>query len=424
MSNMRLLTCCLVVKRLIWVFSLLLASACSSRSGETSNPGDNNANGGGNTNTPGDNGTSATPGPTLRFQGRTDTADANGVRICWPGTQIIAGFTGTALTASLATVTNEWTYGADQLPAENLFDVYIDDRPPEVIRLVSGVTSYQVAVSLNDGNHVVRMSKRTECDMGTVQFYGFTTQSGKSLIAGPSVPTRRIEFIGDSGTAGYGADANVTLENMCGFSPQTERADASYAFQSGLVLNADVHNTSYSGKGLYQNRDVVGDPYNTLPRLWTYTMGDTYVKTTTWDASQWIPQAVVAVVSGNDFSASTPAQGPFVSTVVAFFKQIRTAYPDAHLFLMVSPMLRSAGSDNTPNAGPRATGIQYAQAAVKQLNATDSKVYYLDLAEDFGPTFGCDQHINTANHRKYGIQIAQAIAAKTGWNVDTSITQF
>lgn len=423
MSNMRFLACCLIVKRLIWFFSLLLAAACSSRSGSQTTTGD--ANGGGNSvNSDGNTTTNTTPGPNLRFQGRTDTADANGVRICWPGTQIIAGFTGTSLTANLATVTTQWTYGSSQLPAENEFDVYIDDRAPEVIRLVSGVKSYQVAVSLNDGNHTIRMSKRTECDMGTVQFYGFTTESGKSLIAGPSVPTRRIEFIGDSGTAGYGADANVSLENMCSFTPQTERADASYAFQAGLVLNADVHDTSYSGKGLYQNRDVAGDPYNTLPRLWTYTLGDTYIETTTWDASQWIPQAVVAVVSGNDFSASTPAQAQFVSTVVAFFKQLRTAYPDAHLFLMVSPMLRSAGSDNTPNAGPRATGISYAQAVVKQLNTTDSKVYYLDLAEDFGPTYGCDQHINTANHRKYGVQIAQAIAAKTGWNVDTSITQF
>lgn len=426
---------------LLWL-ALCSATACASNSGSNA-PSDTEATGGAapgatqatsggsssgtsgtTTAAAGDgNGTSATPGAPTRYLGRVNTADSNGVRFCWPGTQVIGGFTGTSLTANMAEITTH-NYGSDNTVSENAFDIYIDEQPYKTLQMVHGTSSYKVASGLSNTTHVIRMSKRTESNQGTVQFYKFVPESGGSLVATPGEKTRRIEFVGDSGTAGYGADANVTLANMCTFSPQTERADASYAIQSGIMLNADVHNTSHSGKGLYQNRDVAGDPTNTLPVMWTFTLGDTDIQNIPWTPSTWIPQAFVAVVSGNDFSASTPTQTAFVAAVAKFFGAVRTAYPDAQLFLMVSPMLRSGGSDGTANTGPRATGIAYAQASVAQLNKTDSKVYYLDTPEDFGPLYGCDQHLATATHRKYAALIANAIAAKTGWSVDTAATQY
>jgi hypothetical protein len=359
----------------------------------------------------------------VRYVGRVNTADANGPRMSWPGTQIVAGFTGTSLTANLLEVNTHY-YGSSNTLADNYFDIYVDNAPYKTIKLSHDTTSYKVASGLAAGSHVIRLTKRTESDMGTVQFLGFVTEPGASLVPTPGESPRRIEFVGDSATSGYGADANVTLATMCPFTPATERADASYAIQTGIMLDADVHNVSYSGKGLYQNRDVAGDPVNTLPKLWTFTLGDTGILNVPWDPSQWVPQAVVAVVSGNDFSANTPAQAAFTARVTTFFKALRTAYPDAHIFLMVSPMLRSAGGDGTANTGPRATGIAYAQAAVAAASAADTKVYYLDTPEDLGPNFGCDQHLTTATHRRYAALIAQAIAAKTGWTADTAATAF
>ncbi|RYF09180.1 MAG: hypothetical protein EOO40_07360, partial [Deltaproteobacteria bacterium] len=221
------------------------------------------------------------PGASVRFLGRVNTTDPNGPRMSWPGTQIIAGFTGTSLTANLVQV-NTHTYGSSNTPADNYYDIYIDEQPAKTIKLTRGVTSYQVASGLAAGAHVIRMSKRTESDMGTVQFLGFVPEAGGALVPTPGPSTRRIEFVGDSATSGYGADANVTLANMCPFTPATEQADASYAVQSGIMLKADVHNTSYSGKGIYQNRDVVGDPINTLPKLWTFTLGDTGILNVPW----------------------------------------------------------------------------------------------------------------------------------------------
>lgn len=356
-----------------------------------------------------------------RYLGRFNTVDPNGPRMSWPGSQILAGFTGTSISARFADVTT-WHYGADQLITSNYLDVSIDNGAPTVIQLSHTPTTYPLAKSLAAGNHTIRISKRTESDMGTAQFLGFTLDSGSTLIpvAGPS--DRRIEFVGDSGTLGYGADGNVTLENMCGFTPKTEHADVSYAMQTGVILHADIHNSSYSGKGLYQNRDVAGDSYYTLPVLWTLTLADTYITNVPWATSDWIPQAVVAVVSGNDFYASTPPAAQFQASVTGFFAKIRSAYPDAHIFLMVSPMLRSAGSDNTPGGGPRATGLAYAQQAVQAYSGTDKKVHFLPTDEDFGPLYGCDQHLTVASHRKYAEVIAQAIGAQLGWTSDLTAT--
>lgn len=418
----------------LWAVCLLSAACSTNSSGNGAGDGQSTAQTAGSTTgsqdgnsaiaaDPTDGNMTVAPGAPTRYLGRINTADSNGPRLCWPGTQIIGGFTGTSLTANMVEITTH-QYGSSNTVSENAFDIYIDEKPYTMLQMVRSQKSYKVASGLAQGTHVIRMSKRTESNQGTVQFYGFVPETGGSLVATPGEKTRRIEFVGDSATAGYGADANVTLNNMCTFSPQTERADASFAIQSGIMLNADVHNTSHSGKGLYQNRDIYGDPSNVLPVMWTFTLGDTDIQNIPWVPSTWIPQAFVATVSGNDFSASTPTQAAYVAAVVKFFATVRKAYPDAHIFLMVSPMLRSAGSDGVAGNGPRKDGIAYAQASVAEVNKTDAKVYYLDTPEDMGPLYGCDQHLTTATHRKYAALIAAAIAAKTGWSVDTSATTY
>ncbi|RYF49014.1 MAG: hypothetical protein EOO38_08880, partial [Cytophagaceae bacterium] len=117
--------------------------------------------------------------PSPRFLGRFDTADAAGPRMSWPGSAIMAGFTGTSLSVGLAEVTS-WNWGAAQQLADNFIDVIIDNSAPKVIKLTHGVNEYVLATGLAAGNHTVRISKRTESDMGTVQFTGFKLDAGAS----------------------------------------------------------------------------------------------------------------------------------------------------------------------------------------------------------------------------------------------------
>lgn len=388
------------------IMTVMATAACSNGGGNAVDP-----NNGGN-----GNDTLPSTGATVRMLGRFQNSDPNGPIMSWPGSSLIAGFTGTSLAVNLNEPDSE-VYNGNV--TDNEFDVYIDgSTTPTTLQLKHGITNYTVVTGLQDANHSVVMSKRTESDMGGVQYLGFVPEAGKSLIAAPPAKSHMIEFVGDSGTGGYGADANVTLTTMCTFTPQTEQADASYAAFAARDLDADLHNTSYSGKGIYQNRDVVGDAVLTLPVLWGRTCGDTDFEAVPWNPNQWVPQAVVVIVGGNDFFANIPPATAYNTTAVKFLQTLRTAYgPNCQLFVAVSPMIRGtfvAASDPQNVRGP---AEQYAKAMVSTMNGNgDSKVHYISLPEDDGSRgWGCDQHLTIASGAYYGNMIAQAVAQQTGW---------
>ncbi len=62
----------------------------------------------------------------------------------------------------------------------------------------------------------------------------------------PEPRQRRLLFIGDSITAGYGVLCN---DSVGPFSPETESAFHAYAAVAARALEADAHVIAYSGKG-------------------------------------------------------------------------------------------------------------------------------------------------------------------------------
>ncbi|HET6343860.1 MAG TPA: SGNH/GDSL hydrolase family protein, partial [Myxococcota bacterium] len=340
-------------------------------------------------------------GPNLRFVGRFDTGDPNAPSAAWPGSQIVAGFTGSAITVTLEE-TEQHTYQGQAV--NNYYDVFIDGGDAQKIKLNPGKQVYKLAEGLSAGPHTIRLFKRTETQIGITRFWGFAFPSGGGLAPGPGIPERRIEFVGDSGTAGYGADANVTLQTMCTFSASTESATISYPAQTAALLQADHTNISYSGKGLVQNRDPVNDAVKTLPVMWERTFADAQPEVP-WDHSKWQPQAVVLTVGGNDFFASFPPEAQYTSTTVAFLKRIWQVYPKAHVFMMVSPMIRDR---------ERPTATRYAQSVAS--SAGDERAHYIDVPTDTGANgYGCDMHLTPKTNAITAQAIAEAIRPVLGW---------
>lgn len=354
--------------------------------------------------------------PNLRFVGRFDTSNANGPIMSWPNSKVIAGFSGTSVTLNVAAIDQQNYYGIGNV--DNYLDVRIDGGPPSIVRVAQGVSSYALAKDLAAGNHTLELTKRTEGQIGSLQYLGLTLDAGAKPVPGPTPRTRRLEFIGDSGTVGYGADGNWAA-TRCSFTPATENAPAAYSAVTGDLLGADVMVTANSGKGIYQNRDVVNDAVNTLPVLWTMTSGDTYAQPSApaaarWQPSRFLPDAVVLIVGGNDFAASTPSASAYNKVALQFVQKLRAAYPQAWIFVAISPMLDAPSpGESTPSTSEVAT--QYAQALVA--SAADPKVAYLPLALDDGSRgVGCDYHMNAATHRLTAQAIAKFIATKLGWD--------
>jgi lysophospholipase L1-like esterase len=183
--------------------------------------------------------------------------------------------------------------------AASNFNVVVDGRPLKLVQK-PGATTLDLT-GLGPGAHSVRLEKRSETTSNVGAFAGFFVKSKANALP-PQVSGRRIEFIGDSLTVGYG---NTSTSIQCTGAQAFETTDTQSAFGPILAkrLNAEYQVNAYSGLGLVRNfangQWSVGHLPNLLPRI-------LYADDT--PAPAWHPQVIVINIGFNDFSP------PFVPT--------------------------------------------------------------------------------------------------------------
>jgi lysophospholipase L1-like esterase len=330
--------------------------------------------------------------PRWHLLGRFDTSDPAGPRFAWPGSAIAAKFTGTGLDVKLH------DYGSNQ------FAVVIDRRPPVVLSTNRTIDTYSVASNLPPGQHSVLITKRTESYVGVVQLLGLAPQGG-SLVASPAPFGRRIEFIGDSITCGYGALGSSAL---CHFTPDTEDETSAYGALAAAQLNAEQTAIAYSGIGMYRNGG--GDTANTMPTRFQRTLADD--PASIWPFNTPPPQVVVVNLATNDFGRGDPGS-PFQQAYASFLRQLRLRYADAYFICALSPML----SDGyPPGVLARTKAAAYIKGAVQQRSAEgDVRVSYFEFDEQRPGGYGCDYHPNAKTQALMAAKLVPAIRTLTGW---------
>jgi lysophospholipase L1-like esterase len=266
---------------------------------------------------------------TIHTIGRFDTSDPAGPKFSWPGSTIVTTFTGTGLSAELAdNVGNDY------------FVVVVDGGTPTAFHTQQGTSTYAIATGLASGKHTVSLVKRTESYDGIVQLLGLTPTGG-ALVATPEPWARRIEFIGDSITCGYGV-----LGGSCS-NPSVDQEDWT-ATAGALVatqLHAEPTTIAYSGIGMY--RSSSGDTTNQMPTRFLLTLAD--IPTSTWGFTTPPPDVVVIDLGTNDFAKGDPGAA-FTTAYTTFVQQeLRPHYPNAWVILALSPML--GGGDRTQLSG-------------------------------------------------------------------------
>jgi lysophospholipase L1-like esterase len=134
--------------------------------------------------------------------------------------------------------------------------------------------------------------------------------------------TRRIEFIGDSITCGYGNEAANQNEH---FTPRTENAALAWGAVAARQLKADLAVEAWSGIWLMDNGHDLP-----MPKRWgrTLPMEDG----STWAFTSWIPDAVVINLGTNDGNKPIE-EAAWAAAYHAFIATIRLHYPKAHIFL-------------------------------------------------------------------------------------------
>lgn len=376
--------------------SPLGASAGSNSGGSSAGSGGQNVAGAAGAGTAGAGGAGGTAGgsagqagmdpvgePGLRWLGRVETV-GEGARFSWPGTGVTARFNGKGAKVKLKT------------NAADYFQIVVDDQV-SLLTTQAGEHTYDWAKDLPAGPHTVTLWRRTEANSGTVEL-GSVTFDGE-LLAPPPASDKRLEIVGDSISVGFGVECQTQGE---AFSYATENNYQTYQAVAARSLGAEVMTLAWSGLGMW--RDVGGSTTNTqMPERYLRTIANQ--DGSVWDFSRYTPGAVVVHLGTNDFAQGDPGQ-PFVDAYIAFVTGVRGRYPQARIYLTVSPML----------GGDRRTALTGHLTAVKTArnNQGDQNLALLTFAEPAADAWGCG-HPNGATHQIMAGVLTQTLKQDLGW---------
>ena len=321
-----------------------------------------------------------------RFIGRFDQSDPSAPVFAWSGTAIALRFKGTAIGVTLSD------------GGSNVFEVVIDGQH-SVLSLQQGTQKYALGSNLSDGAHDVLLYRRSEAFFGETTFQGFDVADA-AYLPGQAVPTRRLELIGDSISAGYGDEGTLP----CTFDSKTENHYLTYGALAARALGAELYTEAWSGIGMLRNND--GTTTGTLPERYPRTLPER--DASTWDFASYVPDAVVINLGTNDFAKGDPTS-TFQTTYRKFASDLRGHYPKARFYLAVGPMLSGADYDQ---AKAYLNGVIADRAALG-----DSNLVLLPFATQDGTNdgLGCDYHPSLKTHQKMADVLVTTLKADLGW---------
>jgi len=221
--------------------------------------------------------------------------------------------------------------------------------------------------------------------------------------------TRKIEFIGDSITCGYGDEGS--LEGV--FTTAEENPWEAYAAKTARALDADFNLVSWSGIGIissYTEEDVPNDSW-LMPSLYKYTdkamdltLGNK--KPQLWDNKSFIPDCIVINLGTNDHSyvknIAERAES-FGRSYNAFVRQVHESNPSTKILCTLGVM----GQD-------LCNQIEKQVALLSDDGLKD--VYYLKFdIQDEKDGLGTYWHPSLATHAKMAVKLEQKIREIMNW---------
>lgn len=293
----------------------------------------------------------------IRYFGRWDTRSPTAYVPGWAGAYAVVGFTGTTV----------------KLKQRNSVDLYasIDGGAWTSYRSVRGTVNL-TPNGLPAGTHTLRLSYRQVSGSyrGDHVFQGVVLDSGARTVI-PGVPSRIVEFVGDSITAGEKA---------------SKMAVTAYGWLTGEKLGAGHTQIARASVCLYPANGCIG-------------MRDRYFKTgldtstPDWDFSRYQASDVVINLGTNDRGHGVSGS-QFQTAYVALMQRIRAKYPNAKIHAM-----------QTFNK----SYVTETKAAVAvRANAGDGLVRYVSTEGWINPATDTADgtHPNDAGHQKIAARLA------------------
>ena len=328
----------------------------------------------------------------IQYIGRISFADKDAPTFTYPGTQIIAAFQGTSLRMIAK-------------PQSGYFMAQIDGAEPFKVSFYGPRDSVvTLATALPYGTHEVKLMYIMEGYERMPQFRGFVLDSGCDLAIPKPLPDRKIEFIGNSITCGYGNECMNQAEH---FDYSTENHYYSYAAITARALNAQHHATARSGIGVYRNYNgpKTGNK-DCMPTEYEYTLFQN--KSEKWDFNRYQPDVICVNLGTNDMSTNNYDVKLLRAAYIKFIGQVRGLNPHAKIVMLTGSML---------NGKELELVRQTLDSVVNELNKKgDHEIYRFDMSPQTGDLYyGADWHPSYWQHEKMAGELTSFLRKLMGW---------
>jgi lysophospholipase L1-like esterase len=328
------------------------------------------------------------------FSGRCDFTNKNEVAFDWPGIIITFGFSGTSCMAVIS--------------GPCMFDLFIDNLFVNTIRAADKKDILLLADKLTTKKHIVKLVKRNETLNKPVVFYGVIVDRDTTLFNVVQKNTRRIEFIGDSYTAGYAneypyRDCDDKDSDSIVFS--TTNTGKAFGSLIADAFNAERYINAISGKGIVRNygwSDIGREFLRCYGRTLLTSISNPAVNDILWNYP-WHPDVIVIGLGINDFQADPPYADSlqFESTYTTFISLLKEKHPGVKIICCATKIW------------PANTLIPRVHAIVECFREKgDNNVLYFEYETENTALYG---HPSIADHQKIARELGALIGTVTGW---------
>lgn len=330
--------------------------------------------------------------PEIRYVGRTETTGGS-VSFDWSGTYFECRFTGGSLAVRVSDT------------KRNYYNLTLDGHDAGIVATFGTDSLVVLAEGLGEGEHTLRMQKRTEGEQGRTTLHAFRLARNGRLLPAPPSPGRHIEFIGNSLTCGYGTEGRSKDEP---FEPETENCDKAFGCIVARYFGADYTLIAHSGRGAarnYGDRNTVSE--NTMADRLGNTFDESPLPAWNFTASPYRPDIIVINLGSNDFSTEPhPSREEFTAAYTRILRTLRDAYGDTPPILCVAPRVGE----------PAFTFIRdiCRAAVVRNLHFTAVLPGYCNDGSDLGSS----AHPNYTGQRKLAMLLIPYVSTLTGWEAE------
>ena len=324
------------------------------------------------------------------YEGRT-VCEGGAVSFDWSGTTLRVRFEGRSL--SMKASGDQTCY----------FNVWIDEEPSakhQSILEIKKNAEYKICSKLKKGEHFVVLQKRQEGEYGSCRIESFKTDG--ELLPALNPFSRRIEFIGDSYTCGFGTEGP---NREAPFKASEENSNLTYAAIIGRYFGAGVRQIAHSGRGIVRNYNGE-DGENTMPVRYTRALDEH--PELQWDPAEsgYRPDIVVIYLGTNDFSVGVqPNLGSWCAEYARLLGEVRAYYGDEVPILCVASRADEKMGD-------------YVEEAVRR--SGDKNAFWTSIQNEVHndtTELGSSWHPNYQGHRKVALCMIPYISTLTGWDL-------